>query len=338
MSGGDVAGDGKITVGLIGANVCAARATIEAHAGGLAEFLTAPDAADQARVREVLARAEAVVGQMPKEPYDAPLLRLVHATGAGVEHYRRDLFPPGVVLCNAYEHGPGIAEHVVAMLLMLRRDIPTFDRDLRAGRWNRHRSGPEGFYAELRGSTMAILGFGAIGRALVPIASALGMSVQVIRSRRPEGAPPEGVAFAGGPEDLDRVLDASDVLVVAVPLDEITRGMIGRRELALLGPEGILINVARGPVVDEDALYEALVDGTIAGAGIDVWYRYPQGDEECMPADRPFHELANVVMTPHTSGWTQQTARGRWAFIGGNLARLARGETPLNIVPDASQE
>jgi len=321
-----------VRVALMGESPAGAQAAIEAHTEGLARFLSAPDLSDLDRVGEVLAQADAVVGALPTEAFDAPNLRLVHATGAGVDHYARHLIPGDAYLCNAYEHGPGMAEHVIAMMLMLRRDILTFDRDLRRGDWNRQRFGPHGLYPELRESTLGIVGFGTIGRALVPLAQAFGMDVHAIRSRRSDDPAPAGVSFQGGPEDLDRVLEAADTLVVAVPLDDATRGMIGKVQLARMRPTALVINIARGPVVDEDALYEALVDGTIAGAGIDVWYRYPSGDQDCMPSTRPFHELSNVVMTPHTAGWTEQTARDRWAFIGRNLARFARGETPLNIV------
>lgn len=325
-------GDNEVTVALMGASPAGAQAAIAAHTGTLAEFRSVPDTGDVEAVDAALAVADVVVGRLPDRDVEAPRLRLIHATGAGVDHYPAERIPSAAWLCNAYEHGQGMAEHVIAMTLVLRRRIHTYDRDLRQGRWNRGDHGPHGLYPELREQTMGIVGFGTIGRALLPMARAFGMEVQAVRSRDHGTPAPDGVSVQVGPDGLDDVLAAADVVVLAVPLDEDTRGMIGRRELALMGPDTLLINVARGPVVDEDALYEALVDGTIAGAGIDVWYRYPQGGEDTLPATRPFHELDNVVMTPHTAGWTTQTARDRWAFIGRNIARLARGETPLNVV------
>jgi phosphoglycerate dehydrogenase-like enzyme len=97
-------------------------------------------------------------------------------------------------------------------------------------------------------------------------------------------------------------------------------------------PSAILINVGRGPVVDEAALYRALADGTIAGAALDVWYRYPSGPGATLPSGQPFHELANVLMTPHVSGWTDGMLAARSALIAENAARLAAGAPLLNLV------
>ena len=95
----------------------------------------------------------------------------------------------------------------------------------------------------------------------------------------------------------------------------------------------MIVNVARGEVLDEDALYQALADGTIAGAALDVWYRYPTAPGPTLPGRRPFHELPNVLMTPHVSGWTEGMLAARADVIAGNIARVARGEPPLNRVP-----
>jgi phosphoglycerate dehydrogenase-like enzyme len=109
--------------------------------------------------------------------------------------------------------------------------------------------------------------------------------------------------------------------------------MIGAAELRALGPDGVLVNVGRGPIVDERALYEALRDGAIGAAAIDVWYRYPTGrGEPAAPSDFPFHELANVLMTPHSSGVTADTFIGRAGDIAENIGRLARGEALRNVI------
>jgi phosphoglycerate dehydrogenase-like enzyme len=122
-------------------------------------------------------------------------------------------------------------------------------------------------------------------------------------------------------------------VLVAVPLVDETRGLIGERELELLGPDGYLLNVARGEVVDERALYEALRDRRIAGAAVDVWYRYPGSrDERTLPSELPFHELENVVMTPHVSGRSEGTRDGRVAFAVEQLVRLAEGRELENVV------
>ena len=98
-------------------------------------------------------------------------------------------------------------------------------------------------------------------------------------------------------------------------------------------PTAVLVNVARAEIVDEDALYDALAEGAIAGAALDVWYRYPAGTGPTFPARRPFHELPNVLMTPHVAGWTEGTLEARARLIAENIGRAARGEPPLNLIP-----
>jgi phosphoglycerate dehydrogenase-like enzyme len=124
----------------------------------------------------------------------------------------------------------------------------------------------------------------------------------------------------------------SDVVVVSAPLNENTAGMIGAEQLRLLGPDGVLINVGRGPLVHEQALYDALASGVIWAAAIDIWYRYPSGDGATAPSGLPFAELSNILMTPHPSGVTRDTFSGRADDIAANIGRLQRGEVLRNTV------
>ena len=139
------------------------------------------------------------------------------------------------------------------------------------------------------------------------------------------------------PADLDRFLDAVDTLVVALPLTEATHGMLGRQELERLGPTGLLLNVGRGPVVDEAALYSALTQGRIAGAAIDVWYDYdPQPDAAggrypYDAATHPFHTLPNVVLSPHRAA-SPFADIARWDDVADTLRQIALGESPSNRV------
>src|SRR5439155_23288140 len=142
----------------------------------------------------------------------------------------------------------------------------------------------------------------------------------------------EGLTFLGGPETLDDVLRRADYLAVTLSLNDQTRGLLGARELALLKPSAVLVNVARAEIVDEDALYRALLEQRIAAAALDVWYQYPKSAEPTFPAMRPFHELANVLMTPHLSGWTEGMLEARATLIAENIQRTARGEPPLNRI------
>jgi phosphoglycerate dehydrogenase-like enzyme len=131
---------------------------------------------------------------------------------------------------------------------------------------------------------------------------------------------------------MDEVLRRSDYLVVALPLMPETRGLIGEKQLALMKPSAVLVNISRAEIIDEEALYRALSGHTIAAAALDVWYRYPRQPGPTRPARQPFHELPNVLMTPHVAGWTDGMLRARAELMAENVHRTARGEPPLNLV------
>jgi phosphoglycerate dehydrogenase-like enzyme len=264
----------------------------------------------------------------------ASRLRLVQVPGAGVDRVDRRALPASAVVANAYGHDRGIAEYVLGAMLAWNHRFVSVDASLRRGRWEAawsHDAPPPPFVPELGGKTLGILGYGRIGQAVARRARAFDMTVHAIR-REPKGTSAEGLASLVGPEGLEALLRGADYVAITLALTPETRGMIGARQLALMKRSAVLITVARGEVVDEDALYEALAGGTIAGAALDVWYRYPAGPGPTLPSRRPFHELPNVLMTPHVSGWTEGMLEARASVIARNIARIARGEAPVNLV------
>ena len=264
----------------------------------------------------------------------ASRLRLVQVPGAGVDRIDRRALPASAVVANAYGHERGIAEYVLGTMLAWNHRFVSVDASLRRGRWEAawsHDAPPPPFVPELGGKTLGILGYGRIGQAVARRARAFDMTVHAIR-REPKGTSAEGLASLAGPEGLEALLRGADYVAITLTLTPETRGMISARQLALMKRSAVLINVARGEVVDEDALYEALAGATIAGAALDVWYRYPAAPGPTLPSRRPFHELPNVLMTPHVSGWTEGMLEARAAVIAGNIARIARGEAPVNLV------
>jgi phosphoglycerate dehydrogenase-like enzyme len=262
-------------------------------------------------------------------------LRLVQVPGAGLDRIDRAALPPGAWLANAYGHEVGIAEYVMGAMLSFSRGFCRLDARLRRGDWESQwavAAPPPAPWPELAGKTLGILGYGRIGQALARRALAFDMTVRAIRRHTTRPADPP-LAAVGGPGDLDALLRQADHLAVTLSLDASTRGLIGARELALMKPTAVLVNVARAEVVDEDALYEALAGHAIAGAALDVWYRYPTAAGPTPPARRPFHELPNVLMTPHVSGWTEGMLEARAAVIAENVRRAVRGEPPVNQIP-----
>jgi phosphoglycerate dehydrogenase-like enzyme len=261
-------------------------------------------------------------------------LKLVQVPGAGLDRIDRSALPVGASLANVYGHEVGIAEYVVGAMLALTRSLCRLDSALRRGVWESQWSvgaSPPPPWPELAGKTLGILGYGRIGQALARRARAFDMKVCAIR-RDVTRSSQEGLSFLGGPADLDEVLRRSDYLAVTLSLNEETRGLLGARELALMKPTAVLVNVARAEIVDEDALYGALAERQLAGAALDVWYRYPKEAGPTLPARRPFYELSNVLMTPHVSGWTEGMLEARATLIAENIQRTARGEPPLNLI------
>src|SRR6266850_613419 len=232
----------------------------------------------------------------------AKRLKLVQVPGAGLDRIDRSALPAGASLARGvWESQWGVG------------------------------SSPPTPWPELAGKTLGILGYGRIGQALALRARAFDMDVCAIR-RDVTGSSPEGLSFLGGPADLDEVLRRSDYLAVTLSLNDETRGLLGEHELRLMKPTAVLVNVARAEILDEDALYRALAERRLAGAALDVWYRYPKEAGPTPPAHRSFHELSNVLMTPHVSGWTEGMLEARAKLITENIQRTARGEPPLNLI------
>jgi phosphoglycerate dehydrogenase-like enzyme len=259
-------------------------------------------------------------------------LKLVQVPGAGLDRIDRSALPAGTRLANAYGHETGIAEYVIGAMLAATREFGRLDACLRRGVWESQWAvgvPPPAPWPELAGKTVGILGYGRIGQGVARRARAFDMDVCAVR-REPAGAG-AGVRV-GGPAMLDEVLRRADHLVLTLPLTPATRGLIGETQLRTMKPSAVLINVARAEIVDEDALYRALEARTIAGAVLDVWYRYPTDAEPTPPAHRAFQELPNVLMTPHVSGWTEGMLLARAAVITENIHRTARGEPPVNLV------
>ncbi|MFC5745213.1 2-hydroxyacid dehydrogenase [Actinomadura rugatobispora] len=261
-----------------------------------------------------------------------PGLRLVQCTGAGYERIALDALPPGTAVCNTFHHGRSIAEHVVMVALMLSRKVLRRDRLVRKGVWESVSADPALPLGDtLAGRTLGLLGLGETGREVARLAQAFGLRVQATR-RDPASPLEDGLHLDRVlPSDqLPELLATSDIVVVTVPLNEHTRGMIGAAELNLMRPTALLINVARGPVIDEHALYEALAADRIAGAGIDVWW--PTDGKARGGSTMPFDKLENVVLTPHNSGHTTETFERRARDIAANLTALAENRPLHNVV------
>lgn len=258
-------------------------------------------------------------------------VRLVHATGAGVDRVDAGAVPDGVALCNTGHHGAAIAEHVIMTALMLRRRVLEADAQMRRGEWRTVATvgGSAGdavpYHRSLAGSTLGLIGFGEIGRSVAPLAKAFGMRVVALRRHPDAGGPgTELLDAVHGEDQLPALLRESDVVVITAPLTESTRGLIDAEALAHLHPDALIVNVARGALIDEDALYDALAAGRLGGAAIDVWWGAPDGTV-APPAVQRFAALDRVVLTPHYSGHAREVFVARAADIARNIDLLDAG-------------
>ncbi len=217
-----------------------------------------------------------------------------------------------------------VSDHVMALLLAWNRQLGFYDRAAKAGRWEGTPS-PHPL-TRLRGQTVGIVGFGRIGRAVADKARAFGLSVLAFDPYLAAGAElPDGVKKAR----LSDLLTAADYVTVHTPLNEETRGLIGARELGLMKPSAYLINCARGPIVDEPALLDALRTGSIAGAGLDVM------EASAPPADHPMFGLDNVIITPHVAFLSQESVLELEARTAQATVDALRGKMPEFLVNPA---
>jgi phosphoglycerate dehydrogenase-like enzyme len=228
-----------------------------------------------------------------------------------------------------------IAEYVMTVMLLQVTHFARYAKTFRRGSWEGSGRCGGAPHNELHGKSVGLIGFGHIGREVAARALAFGMHVFAIRQNTKRQGTPSNLPldWLGDPADLDRLLESADFVIVACALSDRTRGMLGPKQLARMKASGMLVNIARAEIVDEDALFEALRHRRIEGAALDAWYRYPVSPDEMLHGSRlPFHELPNVIVTPHMSGWSSGTLKRRQDAIGRNLDRLARNEPLLNVV------
>ncbi|MEZ4771165.1 MAG: 2-hydroxyacid dehydrogenase [Caldilineales bacterium] len=273
---------------------------LQGRLDGPVVFTTGDRLPDPARYHVLIA------GRPSRVQLDAsPNLRAVIVPFAGPPEETRKLLAdyPHLTLHNLHHNAIPTAEMALALLLAAARFIPLGDRLLRQGNWAaRYDKPPE---MVLHGQTALILGFGAIGQHVARLCQAFGMRVLAVRRNPAAPLPADLTVEVSAPDRLHDLLPQADVLVVTLPLSASTRGLIGARELALLPRHALLVNIGRGDVVDEEALYQALHSRRLPGAALDVWYRYPENEDDraaTLPSTYPFHELDNVVMSPHHGG------------------------------------
>ena len=256
----------------------------------------------------------------------APKLGFIQSVSAGTDQFSRDVLRGrGIRLASAQGANERVvAEHAMALILGLTRHLGHARDNQRERRWTGMISDPAARQDELGGKTLVVVGLGRIGTRLAKLARAFDLHVVGVRRspRMPEDVADEIVR----PDELMGVLPRTDILALTCPLTPETERMIRAEHLAAMKPSALLINVARGKVVDEPALIEALSAGRIAGAGLDVFV------EEPLPAESPIWGFPNVLVTPHSAGETSRYEANVIEILMENLGRLARGKELRNAI------
>ncbi len=289
------------------------------------------DALDQVGERGHYESADVVIGIKLNDGMPIPRqARLFHAPAAGTDAVNTALLPAQCALANCFGHENAIAEYVMAALLTRHVPLTQADHDLRQQRWTFWAGRQAALRTELGAQTLGLLGFGHIAQTLAQRAKAFGMRVHVA-NRSPVQHPVVDQSWTL--DGLHEFMASVDAVVVSLPLTDSTQGLVDASAIAAMRPDAVLVNVGRGAVIEEKALYDALLARRIGGAVIDTWYQYPTPTQtECAPSQYDFAALDNVLMTPHMSGWTAGTVRRRQETLAENIGRLSRSEPLINVL------
>jgi phosphoglycerate dehydrogenase-like enzyme len=292
-----------------------------AHSG--VQFVVPEDRKDAPKL---MGDVDAMFGQLTAEEFaQAKKLRWVQSSSAGVEWMATvpGLADSDVVVTNMRgAHAATIAEHTFAMLLALTRCLPGFAANQVKHEWGRGAAVES--MCGIKGMTMGIIGFGNIGRAIAKRAN--GFEMRILAVDAEEVPPGEGVEEVWPLSRLNDLCKESDVLTVAAPITPRTRGMVGPEQIRLLKRGSYILQVSRGGIVDERGLVDALEEGHIQGAGLDVTATEP------LPVGDPLWTAPNLIITPHTSASSELTTNLVYDILSENLGRFLRGEELLNMV------
>ena len=259
-------------------------------------------------------------------------LRLIQVPGHGCDEIDFDALPPAATLCNVGEHGPAVAEYTIGALLAHSTNLIAQDNAFRSGSWSgssRMGTSPHG---ELVGARVGIVGYGAIGRALAARLRPFETKVSICNRSRPGSMDADHTYYALS--SLAEMAAECDILIITVALTQETTGLIDKTVLSALPSGAVLVNVARGPVVNEDALYSVLSNGHLGGAVLDVWWAYPADvtDTHARSSRHDFTQFCDVIITPHISGWSRGTVSRRLDTMARNITRITTGEAFVNQV------
>ncbi len=311
------------------------------HSNYNIKFLN-PEKYDEATVLRHATDADVIISPAVTKEFLEKAIKLKHIQipWTGSERIDFELLKkyPSITVSNSHSNSLTIAEHAVALLLAAAKQINYRDSYMRKYDWS-PRDENVMYSIPLIGMTAGIIGYGAIGqKAAKMLKHGFDMKILAIK-KNISNIPADGIYdFLGGMNDIDKVLQESDFIIVALPLTAETKGIIGKKEFNLMKDGAIIVNIARGPIIDEQSLYEFLKSKK-GYAGIDTWYNYPERSDPKNPDKKvqtkqnfPFEELENLTMSPHSAFKVADIGRKTGEDIIKNLVLLADGKKPINII------
>lgn len=282
---------------------------------------------------------DAVVVASGRVPGDyiraADSLKMIQAIGAGIDKIDRKavLERDDLIVCNNHVNAAEVAEYAVMLLLAAAKNLILSDRELRKGAWT-YGWGGLNPNLELRNKTCMLLGLGNVGSEIALRLKGFGIRICAV-TRTGKSPQSNLVDEVIGLEQVKSYLQDADFVILSLPLTSLSIGMVDADFLSKMKPSSILVNISRGEIVDEVALYNTLNKKRIRGAALDVWWNYPQWGKAEMRVPSinfPYHELDNIVMSPHRAAYSENMMRDQINFVGQNILRFINGDPPLNVV------
>jgi phosphoglycerate dehydrogenase-like enzyme len=261
-------------------------------------------------------------------------LRMIQTFGAGIDRVDLDAVRNrgDIIVCNNHVNSAEVAEFTISLLFAVAKNLIPSDRELRTGNWI-HRWGGPVPNIEIRGKKVLIIGFGHIGVDIAKRLKSFDVSITAA-TRSGTSSNADHVDQVVSIDEIKQNVEDADFVILSLPLTDESSGLVDKEFLSWMKSTSILVNISRAQIVDEQALYEALKEKRIHGAGIDVWWRYPSEWRGTAnpPSEIPFHELDNIVISPHRAAYSEPVERELFLFAAKNILRFINGETPLNIV------
>ena len=261
-------------------------------------------------------------------------LKMIQTFAAGVENIDFSAIQKkdDLIVCNSHINAAEVAEHAITLLFAVAKNVIPNDRELRKGDWKFAFGGPSP-NIEIRNKTCLILGLGNIGSEIAKRLKGFNVTIHAA-TRSGNSRYADLAEKLVKIDDVKPLVEEADFVILSLPHTPDSEGLVNEDFISWMKPNSILVNISRGPIVEEKALFAALQENKIRGAGLDVWWRYPKKwrGKGNPPSDMPFQELDNLVASPHRAGYSENTEREYFQFAGENILRFIRGETPLNII------